>query len=75
MKLKITEAGMTYFPQDLREQGFIKEVEYTLGVHTVVLEKPGSTIKQIMSSLRNQMQSYRLKQETQGSTNVNKHGR
>jgi len=43
-KLKISE--ITYFPKELREQGFSGEIEYLNNDGVVVLLKPDTDIKQ-----------------------------
>jgi len=60
-KLKISE--ITYFPKELREQGFSGEIEYLNNDGVVVLLKPDTDIKLIIKSLRLIIKQLELKQE------------
>jgi len=60
-KIKISE--ITYFPKDLREDGFQGEVEYLNNDGVVVLLKPNTDISLIIKSLKIIIKQLELRQE------------
>jgi len=60
-KIKVSE--ITYFPKQLREQGFTGEVEYLSNDGVVVFLKPNIDIPVIIKSLKLIIKQLELKQE------------
>lgn len=52
MKIKITRGrGIAYISKDIREAGYIGDVNLTPDAFAIVMEKPGTTPKDILVSL------------------------
>lgn len=50
--LKISKKGVTYIPDELRNDGFKGAVDYLATAKTVTLMKPGATLEEVEESLR-----------------------
>lgn len=50
--LKISKKGVTYIPDELRNDGFNGNVDYLAAAKTVILMRPGATLEEIEKSLR-----------------------
>ena len=50
--LKISKGGVTYIPDELRNDGFKGKVDYLANAKTVTLMKPGATLEEVEKSLR-----------------------
>ena len=52
MKIKIhPETGVAYFPKDVREQGFVGDVEGLADALTITLIRPGTSLDDVKTSL------------------------
>jgi len=52
MRIKITkDRGIAYISKDIREAGYIGDVNLTPDAFAIVMEKPGTTAKDILRSL------------------------
>ena len=60
-KIKVSE--IMYFPKELREQGYVNEVEYLSNDGVVVFLKPNTDINIIIKSLKLIIKQLELKQE------------
>ena len=50
-KIKVGDKGTAYFPDDLREKGYVGELEAIPNACLVVIPKPGAKNKDIAKSL------------------------
>jgi len=48
---KISEKGMTYIPDELRNDGFVGDVDYLANAATVTMLKPGVPLEHALESL------------------------
>jgi len=57
------KTGITYFPKELREEGFVGRVEGLPNALTVTLIKPGTKLADVEKSLRILLRDIRLRRE------------
>ena len=55
--------GMTYFPKEIRGEGFVGEVEGLPNALTFTLIKPGTSLADIATSLKIVLQDVELRRE------------
>ncbi|MBA7710262.1 hypothetical protein ES703_119201 [subsurface metagenome] len=55
------KTGMTYFPQEIRREGFIGKVECLPNALTLVLIKPGTKLTDVEESLKILLQDIALR--------------
>lgn len=65
--LKISKHGVTYIPDELRNDGFKGHVEYLANAKTVTLMKPGATLEEVEKSLKIILQDIELRK---GGSNI-----
>jgi hypothetical protein len=56
-------SGVTYFPKEIRQEGFVGEVEGLPNAFTFVLIKPGARLVDVEKSLRIILRDIKLRQE------------
>jgi len=70
LRIRIDDrTGLTYFPKDIRREGFVGEVEGLPNALTLTLIKPGSRLIDVERSLRIILQDIRLRREQEESGN------
>ena len=52
LNLKVQKTGHTYLPDELRDTGFTGDIEVMPNYFTALLVKPGSTVEQVLESLK-----------------------
>jgi len=57
------QTGMTYFPKEIRQEGFVGEIEGLPNALTFTLIKPGTKLAEVEKSLRILLQDIRLRRE------------
>jgi len=57
------KTGITYFPKNLREEGFVGRVEGLPNALTLTLIKPGARLADVERSLRILLSDIRLRRE------------
>jgi len=57
------QTGMTYFPKEIRQEGFVGEVEGLPNALTLTFIKPGTKLTDVEKSLRILLQDIRLRRE------------
>lgn len=57
------KTGMTYFPKEIREEGFIGQIEGLPNALTFTLIKPGTSLADVARSLSIILQDIELRQE------------
>jgi len=65
-KLRIridSRTGVTYFPKEIRREGFVGEVEGLPNALTLTLIKPGTKLADVERSLRILLRDIRLRRE------------
>ena len=50
--LKVSQKGVTYIPDELRNDGFTGSIDYLANAKTVTLMRPGASLDEIEESLR-----------------------
>ena len=76
-KLQINrKSGLTYIPKNIRDEGYVNEVEALPNAITLTLIKPGATNEQIKRSLRHLLRDIELREdydsEKSGGTSVDR---
>ena len=63
-KIKINRnSGLTYIPKNIRDEGYVEEVEALPNAITLTLIKPGATNEQIKRSLRHLLRDIELRED------------
>ena len=64
--------GVTYFPQEIRREGFVGEIEGLPNALTFTLIKPGTDLVDVAKSLRIVLRDIglRLQEQRRGAKNV-----
>lgn len=57
------QTGMTYFPKEIRQEGFVGEIEGLPNALTFTLIKPGTKLADVERSLRILLQDIKLRRE------------
>lgn len=63
--------GVTYFPQQIRREGFVGKIEGLANALTLTLIKPGSKLADIERSIEIILADVRLRKKQEGSMNQN----
>lgn len=64
MRIKIdNRTGLTYFPKDIRREGFVGEVEGLRNVLTLTLIKPGVSLADVQKSLKILLRDIELRRQ------------
>ncbi len=67
-KIKVDRnTGMTYFPKEIRQEGFVGEIEGLPNALTFTLIKPGTSLMDVERSLTIVLQDIRLRMEQPGN--------
>lgn len=61
--------GITYFPKDLRESGFVGRVESLPNALTLTLIKPGASLADVERSLKILLQDIELRKQYKEAQN------
>lgn len=60
-KIKVDEkTGQTYIPKELRDDGFVGELEVRPSIFTATLVKPGASLEQVKQSLELEIKGLEL---------------
>ena len=63
-KIRINrKSGLTYIPKNIREEGYVDDVEFRPNAITLTLIKPGATDEQIKRSLRHLLRDIELRED------------
>lgn len=57
------KTGMTYFPKEIRQEGFVGEIEGLPNALTFTLIKPGTSLADVARSLRIVLRDIELRRE------------
>lgn len=57
------KTGMTYFPKEIRQEGFVGEIEGLSNALTFTLIKPGTSLADVARSLRIVLRDIELRRE------------
>ena len=60
-KIKVSERGTGYFSDELRDSGFVGDVEFSGNAATATLIKPGTSLDVVERSLRIVLQDVELR--------------
>lgn len=71
-KIKVQEMGNGYFSDDMREEGFVGDVEVIGHAAAMVLMKPGASLEYVASSLRLIQKELRLRMEMEDGSKKEK---
>lgn len=64
LKIKVDrKTGMTYFPKQIRAEGFVGEIEGIPNTLTFTLIKPGTNLADVAASLRIVLSAVELRRE------------
>lgn len=70
MRIKIdNRTGLTYFPKDIRREGFVGEVEGLRNVLTLTLIKPGVSLADVQKSLKILLRDIELRRQHEEAQN------
>ncbi|MFQ6122235.1 MAG: hypothetical protein ACE5LA_04165 [Dehalococcoidales bacterium] len=65
MRVRIDDrTGLTYFPKEIRREGFVGEVEAVANALTLTLIKPGTDLADVEESLRIVLRDLQLRRKT-----------
>ena len=59
--LKVSKKGVTYIPDELRNDGFKGSIDYIANAKTVTLMRPGATLDEVEESLRIVLRDVKLR--------------
>lgn len=59
----MTRTGLTYFPKEIRREGFVGEVEGLPHALTLTLIKPGTKLADVEESLKIVLQAIQLRRK------------
>ena len=59
--LKVSKKGVTYIPDELRNDGFEGSIDYIANAKTVTLMRPGATLDEVEESLRIVLRDVKLR--------------
>ena len=64
--IRVAESGSAYFSDELRNDGYVGDVEVLGNATIVVLLKPGTTLEQTETGLRLLLRDIKLRKELRG---------